>query len=76
MKPRPHDMANYLTFDKVSPRYKAFLMELQDITIPRSPHEAMKISQWKEAMDEEMCALLQNDTWELVNLSRGTKSVG
>ena len=76
MRPRPHDMANYLTFDKVSPRYKAFLMELQDITIPKSPHKAMTISQWKEAMDEEMRALLLNNTWEIVNLPKGKKSVG
>ena len=27
-------------------------------------------------MDEEMRTLLQNDTWEIVNLPRGKKSVG
>ena len=36
----------------------------------------MKISQWKEAMDEEMRAVLQNDTWDIVDLPKGKKSVG
>ena len=62
VKPQPHNIAHYLTFNNVSPQYKTSSVGLQDIPIPKSPQEAVKISLWKEAMDEEMRAPLQNDT--------------
>ena len=76
VKPRPHDVTNFLTFENVSPQYKTFLVGLQDITMPKSHHEGLRVSQWKEAMDDEMRALIQNDTWEIVDLPKGKKSVG
>ena len=76
VKPRPHDVTNFLTFENVSPQYKTFLVGLQDITLPKSHHEGLRVSQWKEAMDDEMRALIQNDTWEIVDLPKGKKSVG
>ena len=62
VKPRPHNLAHYLTFHKVSPEYKTFLLHLHESFIPKSPREALQIPQWKTAMDEEMKALLLNDT--------------
>ena len=35
----------------------------------------MQNTEWKGAMDEEMRALLQNDTWEIVDLPKGKKTV-
>lgn len=75
VKPRPYDIAHYLTFNKVSPQYKTFLLQIQDSFIPRTPQEAMQIPKWKEAMDEEMRALLFNDTWEIVDLPKGKRAV-
>ncbi len=46
---------------------------------PETFKEAMKAqdsARWKEAMDAEMNSLLQNDTWELVELPQGRKSIG
>ena len=71
VKPRPHNLAHYLTFHKVSPEYKTFLLHLRESFIPKSPREALQIPQWKKAMDEEMKALLLNDTWEIVPLPKG-----
>ena len=51
-------------------------MGLQDIPIPKSHHEGLRTSQWKAAMDDKMRALIQNDTWEIVDLPKGKKSVG
>ena len=30
--------------------------------------EACEVKEWQEAMDEDMSALVKNDTWELVKL--------
>ena len=68
-------MASYINYQKVSPEYKTFLTQIQEISIPKSPHEALSNTRWKEAMDEEMKALLQNDTWEVVDLTRDKKTV-
>ena len=76
VKPRIYDISNFLTFTQVSPQYKTFLVGLQDINIPKSRREGLRISLWKEAMDEEMRALIHNDTWDIVDLPKGKKPVG
>ena len=76
VKPRPYAISNFLTITQVSPQYKTFLVGLQDIKIPKSHREGLRISQWKEAMDDEMRALIHNDTWDIVDLPKGKKSVG
>ncbi|KAK8953905.1 hypothetical protein KSP39_PZI002955 [Platanthera zijinensis] len=46
---------------------------------PGSYQEAMKSSdnsQWKEAMLEEMDSLRKNQTWDLVSLPKGAKTIG
>uniref|UniRef100_A0A2N9GHF6 Reverse transcriptase Ty1/copia-type domain-containing protein n=2 Tax=Fagus sylvatica TaxID=28930 RepID=A0A2N9GHF6_FAGSY len=46
---------------------------------PRYPpnlEEALNHPQWKKAMIEEMEALKKNDTWELITLPRGKRTVG
>ena len=53
------------------PQHKALLLKTQDISIPKTPHEALQSFYWKEAMNEEMSDLPQNDTWEIVDLPKG-----
>ena len=55
---------------------KTFLLQNTDISIPRTPYEALQSFHWKEAMHEEMKALLQNNTWEIVDLPKGKTLVG
>ena len=74
--PVPYAMVNYLNYNKVSQNYHAFLSAIQEIPIPRNVQEAMKNQRWKEAMDEEMRALLLNHTWNIVPLPKGKKPVG
>lgn len=38
--------------------------------------EAVKDSKWQNAMDEEMRFIEKNNTWELVELLNGNKSIG
>ena len=54
---------------------KTLLLKTQDISIPKTPHEALQSFHRKEAMNEEMKALLQNDTWEIVDLPKGKITV-
>ena len=78
--PVPYAMVNYLNYNKVSQDSSAlchaFLSTIQEIPIPRNAQEAMKNHRWKEAMDEEMRALLLNHTWDIVLLPEGKKHVG
>ena len=76
VKPIPFAMASFLDYQKASSQYKAFLTQIQEIPIPKNPQEALNNIRWKEAMDEEMKALLQNETWEIVELPRDKKIVG
>ena len=76
MKPLSYDMVNYLDYQQVSPSYKCFLTTIQNIKTPKNTKEALKNPNWKQAMDDEMLALIQNQTWELVDLPDGKKPVG
>ena len=45
---------------------------------PNCFQEACKVKhskEWKKAMEEEMNSLLENKTWELVNLPKGRKAL-
>ena len=75
VKPSLHDITHYLNFSSVSSQHKAFLLNIQETSIPRTFHEALKSFHWKEAMNEEMRALLQNATWEIVDLPKGKNLV-
>ena len=59
---RLYDMVNYLDYQRVSPNYKSFLTTIKEIGTPRNPQEALKNSSWKQAMDDEMAALIENQT--------------
>ena len=38
--------------------------------------EAMQSKKWRQAMDEEMKSIENNDTWELTSLPKGQKAIG
>ena len=43
---------------------------------PRFYHEAVKQSQWRQALIEEVEALENNGTWQIINLPLGKKPIG
>ena len=43
-------------------------MNLSSAIVLRNVVEALSKKEWKEAMDQEMRALEENNTWELVRL--------
>ena len=66
----------FASYNALSQPYGAFLSNLSKVNLPRSIEEAMKISDWREAVFEEMKALKKNGTWEICSLPKGVVPVG
>jgi hypothetical protein len=60
----------------VSPAYRTFIASLQGVSIPKDWRCTKQNPRWKEAMEEELHALMRNKTWELALLLEGKKVVG
>ena len=53
----PHPIYNFLTYHRLSSPYFAFISTLSSVSLPKTVHEALSHSGWKQAMIEEMAAL-------------------
>ncbi|RVW89009.1 Retrovirus-related Pol polyprotein from transposon TNT 1-94 [Vitis vinifera] len=71
-----HPIGNFISYDKLSPTFRAFTSSIIEIQVPQNIHEAFKYPKWKAAVDEEVRALEKNGTWEITDLPRGKKPVG
>jgi len=65
-----------INYDCLSLSYFSVVSSLDSVSIPKTIDEAMTDPGWCQAMVEEMAALHSNDTWELVPLTPGKKTVG
>jgi len=45
-----HDISNYVSYESLSPAYRAFIATLQATHIPKDWKEAQKDPKWHEAM--------------------------
>jgi hypothetical protein len=70
-----HNIINYVSYEALSPSYKAFVASLQSIAILTDWRVAKKDQKWFAAMKEELDALRKNKTWELTTLPRGKRAV-
>lgn len=71
-----HPIYNFLTCTKLSSGFKAFTAKIDNEKIPRNIHEAIKDPKWEKAGQEEMRALHDNGTSEVVDLPWDKKVVG
>jgi transposase InsO family protein len=71
-----HPISNCVSFDHLSPSFKAFSLSLSSLVIPKSYREALSHPGWRKAMEEEMHALELNHTWDLIPKPAGTSIVG
>lgn len=71
-----YPISNYVTYDRLSPSLRAFVTNLSGVQIPKNIQEALEDSQWRQAVMEEMSALEQMGTWELVQKPKGKVPVG
>ena len=61
-----HPISNFVSFDHLSPSFKAFSLSVSSIAISKSYREALSHPGWRKAMEEEMHALDLNHTWNLI----------
>ena len=54
----------------------SFIASLYSISLPNKVSEALAQLGWRSAMIEEMDALTDNGTWDLVRLPTGKKAIG
>ena len=72
----PHPIYNFLSYHRLSPSYFSFVFSLSSLTIPTNIHEALAHPGWQQPMIDEIRALENNGTWEVVPLPPGKKTVG
>ncbi|KAL0289853.1 UNVERIFIED_CONTAM: hypothetical protein Sangu_2601000 [Sesamum angustifolium] len=56
-----HPLVNSLSFQNLSPNYRAFSVSLSSVSIPNTYCEALRHPAWKMAMDDEVFALISGD---------------
>ncbi|CAL2271104.1 unnamed protein product [Prunus armeniaca] len=69
-------IAHYVSNHRLSPECKVFVTRMDNIKIPTHVEEAFNDPKWAIAMNIEMEALQKNNTWDIVDLEKGTKPVG
>ncbi|MCO5587815.1 hypothetical protein L7F22_041767 [Adiantum nelumboides] len=65
-----------LTYDGYMCTHYAYMVSRVQHKEPTCFQEAIGKSEWKSAMDDEMDALVKNNTWDLVCLPSGKKAIG
>ena len=71
-----YSIANFVSYDHLSPSSSAFVASLDSVSIPKTIKEALNHPGWYNAMLEEIQALEVNHTWNLVDLPIGKNIVG
>ncbi|XP_070049281.1 uncharacterized protein [Nicotiana tomentosiformis] len=68
-KKSAYPMSNYVSYDQLSSAYKTSLAAFSAIVEPKFFLEASRDPKWVEAMQAEITALEENNTWSIVPLS-------
>ncbi|KAL0554130.1 hypothetical protein IC582_008044 [Cucumis melo] len=71
-----HPICNYVSYDNLSPQFRAFTASLDSTIIPKNIYTALECPEWKNTVMEEIKALEKNKTWEICALPKGHKTVG
>ncbi|KAL4560354.1 hypothetical protein LXL04_032504 [Taraxacum kok-saghyz] len=71
-----HPISNFVSYDKLSPKYKKFALSVSEIQVPKNIQEATSDKRWADAVNEEIKALQENNTWECTHLPQGKRTVG
>ena len=65
-----------LSYDSYLAHHYAYMASVVQVVEPTCFDEAIGNENWEKAMDEEMAALYENDTWDLVPLPKDKKTIG
>lgn len=69
-----YPMVYYLCYD--SSHYKSYFSRFSDHIEPKFFRQEAKDERWVQAMKQEIQALEDNNTWDLVNLPQGMNTIG
>ncbi|CAN1305751.1 Copia protein [Linum perenne] len=70
-----HPINKCVSYSRLNQSYRAFISQLDNEKIPDNIHEAMKSPEWREAVMNELEALKKNNTWTMVKLPSGKRTV-
>ncbi|KAL4279271.1 hypothetical protein GQ457_03G009530 [Hibiscus cannabinus] len=72
----PHAIANVLSYCKLSSKYQSYINAITIQKEPKTYKQAIMYDCWKNAMNDEIVALENNKTWDLVPLPPGKQTIG
>ena len=61
-----HPISHFVSYDRLSPSFRAFAFLVASELIPRSHVEAAQVCEWKAVMDHKVEALVSRGTWTSV----------
>ena len=71
-----HPISSFVSYNHLSSSSRSFIASFDSISLPNIVREALSHPGWRSAMVEEMQALDDNGTWNLVQLPAGKKAIG
>ena len=71
-----YPLSKYLSYDKFSSDHVAFLSAISHDVEPTTYSQAVQHAHWRNAMDIEIKALEQSNTWTIQDLPPGKKPIG
>ncbi|GKC15825.1 ribonuclease H-like domain-containing protein, partial [Tanacetum coccineum] len=71
-----YDLDKFVNHTWLSAENCSFVANVNKIFKPKSYEEAALDKNWVQAMNEEMQALYENNTWDLVELPRNRRAIG
>jgi len=71
-----HPISSFISYSKISPSHLLYINNITKIPIPQSYSEAKDSKEWCDAIDTEIGAMEEKDTWEVTSLPKGKKAVG
>ena len=69
-------ISSFVPYNHLSSSSCSFIAFLDSISLPNIVHEASSHPGWRGAMADEMQALDDNGTWDLVPFPTGKKAIG
>ena len=71
-----HPISSFCSYNHLLSHSCSFIASLDSISLPNTVHEALSHPSWRSAMMEEMQALDDDGTWNLVQLPARKKAFG
>ena len=76
VKTTKYPIQSYISLSRLSTHFQQITLNIHSNSEPKSFEEATQNPDWKKAMDTELSALEQNQTWTITNLPSGCKTIG